>query len=274
FGFDIEPQTSESVLKNRFLLNNIAVERLQTELLGILTGEYAEKLLNEYRDVIAVLIPEISECFDFEQRNIHHCFDVYRHIARSVGEIAAEPLLRVAMLMHDIGKPRVMTQDKNGTRHFKGHQQVSADIAEGVLRRLRFPKAFTDDCLKLIMYHDVRFNGSKKQVKRVMSQVGAELMPKLFQVMEADLLAQSDYLREEKKSSVETAKKRFEEIIAQNDCFSLKELKINGNDLKTIGISEGRQIGSVLSVLLDEVIDEQIENKKSALLKRAQQIIN
>ena len=274
FGFDIEPQTSESVLKNRFLLNNIAVERLQTELLGILTGEYAEKLLIEYRDVIAVLIPEISECFDFEQRNIHHCFDVYRHIARSVGEIAAEPLLRVAMLMHDIGKPRVMTQDKNGTRHFKGHQQVSADIAEGVLRRLRFPKAFTDDCLKLIMYHDVRFNGSKKQVKHVMSQVGAELMPKLFQVMEADLLAQSDYLREEKKSSVETAKKRFEEIIAQNDCFSLKELKINGNDLKTIGISEGRQIGSVLSILLDEVIDEQIENKKSALLKRAQQIIN
>lgn len=269
FGFEIERQTASSVLRNAFLLSAVAAERLQTELVGILTGTYTEDILNEYRDVFAVLIPEIRPCFDFDQHTIHHKYDVYRHITHAVGKIAAEPLLRVTMLLHDIGKPLVMTQDADGTRHFKGHQQASVELSGHILRRLRFPKAFTEDCLTLIMYHDVRFNGSKKQVKRVMRQVGAARMPLLFQVMEADYMSQSEYNRAAKRDSVQTAELQYEEIIRENECFSLKELKINGHDLKQMGISNGRQIGAILNLLLEEVVDEKIDNKKSTLLSRA-----
>lgn len=272
FGFDIEHETAASVKRNAPLLDQIAAERIRVELEGVLTGQNAEAILNEYRDVIAVFIPEIAACFDFDQRTKHHCFDVYRHITHSVGQITPTPLLRTVMLFHDIGKPQVMTQDADGTRHFKGHQQVSADIARVVLRRLRCSNAFIDDCVKLIIYHDVRFSGSKKQVKRVMKAIGADNMPLLFEVMTADYLSQSDFNRNLKREAVETAKAQYEKIMAEGECFSLKELKINGKDLISIGITDGRAIGTTLKVLLNEVIEETLPNDKSALLERAKQI--
>ena len=177
------------------------------------------------------------------------------------------------MFFHDIAKPLVVTEDANGTRHFKGHQQVSAEIAQGVLRRLKYPNSFIDSCVKLVLYHDVRFSGSKRQVKRLMNRIGCELMPPLFQVMLADLFSQSDYMRQEKLSSVLTAEKQYRRILEEDECFSLKELKVDGNDLIKSGIIDGKTIGAVLNTLLDEVIDEKIPNKKTALLKRAEQLI-
>lgn len=272
FGFRLESETANSVKTNAVLLNNIAAERICSEFTKILTGEFAEKILNGFREVIAVFIPEIKPCFDFDQRTIHHKYDVYRHITHSVGIIKNEPILRLSMFFHDIAKPLVATEDTNGTRHFKGHQQASADITQNVMRRLKYPNAVIDDCVKLVLYHDVRFNGSKKQVKRLMSKIGEELMPSLFQVMLADLFSQSDYMRQEKLNSVLTAEKQYHSILNENECFSLKELKINGNDLINSGITDGKTIGAVLNTLLYEVIDEKIPNKKTALLKRAEQL--
>lgn len=273
FGFSLEAETAKAVKTNAALLNNIAAERVQAEFTQILTGAFAEKILNEFRDVIAVFIPEIKPCFDFDQRTIHHKYDVYRHITHSVGYIKNEPVLRVSMFFHDIAKPLVVTEDANGTRHFKGHQQVSAEIAQGVLRRLKYPNSFIDSCVKLVLYHDVRFSGSKRQVKRLMNKIGSELMPPLFQVMLADLFSQSDYMRQEKLSSVLTAEKQYRQILKEDECFSLKELKVDGNDLIKSGITDGKTIGAILNTLLDEVIDEKIPNKKTALLKRAEQLI-
>ena len=272
FGFAVERKTAESIRQNAPLLNNIAAERIREEFGGILTGKSAEAILNEYREVIAVFIPEIKPCFDFDQCTKHHCYDVYRHITHSVGQITPTGLLRTVMFFHDIGKPQVMTQDADGTRHFKGHQLVSADIAHDVLRRLRCPNAFIDDCVKLIIYHDVRFSGSKKLVKRVMNAIGADNMPLLFEVMTADYLSQSDYNRDQKRDAVETAKAQYAEIIADHECFSFKELKINRKDLIGIGITDGKKIGATLNALLNEVIDETLPNEKNALLQRAGQI--
>lgn len=272
FEYKIEAETSAAILRYADLLNEIAAERIRSELEGILTSPGVEPVLNEYRDVIARFIPEFKPSFDFDQSTVHHCYDVYRHIVRSVREVRNDPVLRTVMFFHDIGKPFVMTQDCDGTRHFKGHQQVSADLTRIIMRRLRYSNAFTDECLRLILYHDVRFNGSKKQVRRVASQVGMDHMPKLFEVMTADTLAQSDYMRREKLQSIETARRHFEQIKADNECISLKELKINGKDLIDIGIADGKTIGTVLYQLFDEVIDERLPNKKNALLKRAKQL--
>ena len=269
YGFAIERYTAFSLRRNAELLNNIAVERINTELCRLICGRDAEKLLDAYRDVIAVFIPELRECFDFQQHNKHHCYDVYRHMIHSVGRIAPDPLLRMSMLLHDIGKPRSCSEETDGTRHFRGHQQISADIGRDILRRLKFPNAFIDDSLLLILYHDVRFNGSKRQIKRVLQKLGEQNMRRLFQVQRADILSQSEFQRAKKLTILEDTIRLFEEILRRKECFSLKQLAVNGRDLIAIGVTDGRQIGGILNKLLNEVIDGRLENDKTVLLNIA-----
>ena len=269
YGFAIERYTAFSLRRNAELLNNIAVERINAELCRLICGRDAEKLLDAYRDVIAVFIPELRECFDFQQHNKHHCYDVYRHMIHSVGRIAPDPLLRMSMLLHDIGKPRSCSEETDGTRHFRGHQQISADIGRDILRRLKFPNAFIDDSLLLILYHDVRFNGSKRQIKRVLQKLGEQNMRRLFQVQRADILSQSEFQRAKKLTILEDTIRLFEEILRRKECFSLKQLAVNGRDLIAIGVTDGRQIGGILNKLLNEVIDGRLENDKTVLLNIA-----
>ena len=266
----IEENTSVSILKNAELLNNIAVERIAVEFNKLICGKGAENILDNYRDVIAVFIPEIKKMFDFKQKTKHHNRDVWHHTIHSVSQIDSDPLLRVTMLFHDLGKPEACTYDSDGSTHFKGHPKYSAKIAESILRRLKYPVSFIEDCLKLIIYHDVRFTGSKKQLKHVMSAIGENNVRLLLKVQRADIMAQSEYMHEEKLQKIETACKVFNEILEEQSCFTLKQLAVNGNDLKAIGITDGKTIGKTLKYLLSLVIDEKIENEKSALLSKAE----
>lgn len=272
FDFSIEKKTSEAIHRKAGLLRNIAAERLRDELVGILCGKGVEPILNEYRDVLAVLIPEFIPTFDFDQHNPHHCFDVYRHILRSVSLIEADPVLRLTMLFHDIGKPQVCLEGKNGVRHFRGHPTISADIASAVFHRLRFSNDTTQTCLQLITYHDVRYKGSKSQLKRLLRILGEKNMQLLFKVQLADLMAQSDYRREEKRAVLNEMIAMTNKILEEQQCFTLKHLAVNGRDLIAIGITDGKQIGNVLRGLLEEVIEEKQPNEKTALLKRAEEL--
>lgn len=272
YEFTIESETAKAIRRNAALLQNIAAERVQIELTKLLCGKGAEAVLNDFREVFAVIIPELAETFDFDQKNRHHRFDVYRHITHSVGVIDRQPLLRVTMLLHDIGKPRVCTTDAKGYHHFKGHQQVSMDMAEEILRRLKYPTQFSEQCKLLILYHDVRFNGTKPQVKRVLNKIGEENMRLLFQIQTADILSQSDYRRREKLSAVDTARTQLEAILREQQCFSFKQLAVNGRDLIALGITDGREIGDTLHFLLEAVIDEKLPNEKSALLAAVKNI--
>ena len=266
YGFQAERETAQALHRNARLLDRIARERVREELLGMLCGAQVTQALDEFRDVIAAVIPELSETFGVRQVNKHHCCDVWGHIIRSVGAVEAEPLLRMTMLLHDIGKPRARTTDADGVNHFKGHQQISAALAEPILRRLRCPNRFTEDCLQLILWHDVRFDGSTRQVKRVLQQLGEVQMRRLFQVQRADIAAQSDYRRAEKLASVALAQRQTEQILAEHPCLSLKDLAVNGSDLKQLGYPDGRIIGDTLRTLLDAVIDERVENTRESLL--------
>ena len=271
YSFSIENKTAAAIHRNSELLNNIAAERIQSELVRLLCGDGAEDIFNGFRDVFAVFIPELAETFDFDQKNKHHRYDVFHHITHSVGLIESDPVLRLTMLFHDIAKPRVCTTDKHGSRHFKGHQLVSADIAREVLSRLRFPTDTIETCVTLIICHDVRFNGTLAQVKRVLNKIGVENMRRLFKVQYADTLSQSDYLRGEKLAKIDTAKAQFEQIMAENQCFSLKQLAVNGRDIIDMGVTGGKQIGRLLNLLLDSVIDGTLPNEKAALLAAAKE---
>ena len=269
YGFTVEKETADSIRRNRFLLRNIASERIFEELSGLLCGKNAAEVLDAFREVIAVVIPELQETFDFPQKTKHHCYDVWRHILRSVAAIEPTPALRMTMLLHDIGKPRACTIDASGCNHFKGHQQISAAMAEPVLKRLRCSNAFADTVLPLILWHDIRFDGSERQLKRVLRELGAEKTRLLFAVQRADIAAQSDYRRTEKLAAVNEAARQTEVILAQEQCFSLKQLAVNGRDLQDVGIPAGRALGEVLHALLEAVTDGALPNEREALLEEA-----
>lgn len=271
YGFAVEQETAAAIHRNAALLHRIAAERIRVELTGAVCGEHVLPVFAEFRDVLATVIPELREAFDFEQKNKHHCYDVWEHILHAVAAIGRDPLLRVTMLLHDIGKPRACTTDKYGSRHFKGHQQISADMASVILKRMTFPNAFTADCLQLIIAHDIRFDGTQRQVKRVLQKLGEANMRRLFAVQRADVSAQSDYHRAEKLAAVATAERQFEELVRSRACVALRDLAVNGSDLMAIGYQEGRAVGTALNRLLDAVIDGQLPNEREKLLQAAEQ---
>lgn len=272
YNCSIEELTSLAIKENAHLLNNIASERINVELTKLLCGVNTENILNEYRDVIAVFIPEIKPLFDFEQKTPHHNRDIWMHTTCAVQSIEQSPLLRMTMLLHDIGKPDKCKTDENSQHHFKGHPHISAKKADEILHRLKYPSAFIDDCLLLIKYHDVRFSGSKRQLRHVMSAIGDVNTKLLLKVQRADIMAQSEYQQIEKLQTLDLACKAYDEILAEKDCFTLKQLEINGNDLKAIGITDGIEIGKILRYLLSLVIDEKIQNSKSILINKAKEI--
>lgn len=274
YNFEIDDETAKSIHKNADLLNNIAVERISVELNKLLSGNGAEKILNNYRDVIAVFIPEIKPMFDYNQHTKHHNRDLWHHTIYAVKSIDNTPLLRMSMLLHDIGKPKACKRDEDGTCHFKGHPKYSAEMAETILRRLKYSNDFIETCITLIKYHDVRFNGSKRQLRHVMSAIGDKNVELLLKIQRADIMAQSDYKHKEKLEKLDLACQTYKEILADKDCFTLKQLKINGNDIKNLGLSEGIKIGKILKILLGLVIEDKIENEKSALIKKAEEIRN
>lgn len=272
YNFAIDNKTSESIHKNADLLKNIAVERISVELNKLLCGYGAEGILNNYRDVFAVFIPEINPMFDYNQHTKHHNRDLWRHTTYSVKSVDDNPLLRMSMLLHDIGKPKACKRDEDGSCHFKSHPKYSAEMSDNILRRLKYPTDFIETCITLIKYHDVRFNGSKRQLRHVMSAIGDKNVELLLKIQRADIMAQSDYKHKEKLEKLDLACKVYREILADKDCFTLKQLEINGNDIKKLGVDEGVKIGKILKMLLSLVIEDKLKNEKSALIKKAEKI--
>ena len=263
FGFGIEEKTAAAIRERRELLKNISAERVFSELKLILCGKNATDILLGFPEIIGTVIPEITPTFGFEQHNKHHIYDVYTHTAVSVGKIAPDPILRLTMLFHDIGKPRAYFFE-NGEGHFWGHPEISVGIARDVLNRLKCDNETKDAVLTLIRYHDDRFPPERRSIKRMLSRIGKENYALLMKVKRADTDAQSDYEKEEKYAQTDALEALAEQIEKENECFSLSQLAVNGNDLKNF--FSGRQIGEALRMCLSAVIDGAVKNEKNALL--------
>lgn len=274
YGFEIESETAKSIHRNKNLLNNIAVERINVEFIKLICGCGAEKILNDFREVIAVFIPELISEFDFNQNNRHHNRDLWHHTTHSIISVEADEVLRMVMLLHDIGKPKCQTTGKNGESHFIGHPAVSADMSRVILRRMKFSSDFIDECVCLIRYHDNRYSGSPKQLKRLLAKIGESRLKKLIKIFRADITAQSDYHKQEKLELVDLAEKDLSDILEKGQCFSLRQLKVNGSDMMNIGIKDGRKIGDTLKKLLNMVIEDEIENDRYILLEMAKRLNN
>ena len=269
-GFDIEKNTSECIFKQKDFLKNISAERIQAELNKLIVGDNVYNVLMKYSDVFEIFIPEIHNSIGFEQKSKYHKYDVWEHTAVAVSKACKDKCVRLAMLLHDVGKP-FSCQENGNTRHFKGHAKVSAGMAYNILKRLKYDNATLNMVVNLIEHHSDKFE-SEKQIKHSLSALGEDTFFKLIEVKKADNLAKKDFCAE-RIPKFGNIKKQAEDIINSDSCLKVSDLKINGNDLKNIGL-KGKRIGEILSLLLDMVIEDKIENEYNSLISYAKIIAN
>ncbi len=271
-GFSIEEKTSASIHKNAELLKNISAERIMSEFTKILMGKNVEDVLMNYKDVIAVFIPEIKPMFGFEQHNPHHVYDVWQHTVKSVACVKNERILRLTAFFHDIGKPKAFTVDSGGKGHFHGHPEVSDRMADDILKRLKTDNNTIATVRLLIKLHDLRPKADEKNVRRLMYETGKENYPLLMDIKRADALAQNPEMHGYKLEYIAQLENIYKQELEKKSAFNLKTLAVNGRDIINTGVRDGRTIGMILEYLLDRVIDGDIENDKQLLLDKAAEI--
>lgn len=268
-GFEIEEKTSQALFDHRGLLRSISEERKREEFTKLLTGKDAKYVLFRYSKIIEVVVPNIHPMIGFDQNNPHHCYDVWMHTLEALEAIRPDPVLRLTMFFHDIEKPACHTMDSDGISHFHTHPEKSAATAERVMRSLRFSNEEIEAVTGLIRFHDFRFPPDRKNVLRLLNRIGESAFRLLLEVKRADLSAQSPYFIEEKRALVDSIEEVLDRVIEENACFSLKDLAVKGSDLISEGFSQGKEIGSVLQILLTAVMDGKLPNEKAALLDYA-----
>jgi len=270
-GFEIEDETAKALMECKEMLLKISVERIREELVKLLCGKWARRTIIEYCDILGVIIPELIPMKGFEQKTYWHIYDVLEHTAVAVENTPAVPALRLSALLHDIGKPHCFSQDEAGVGHFYGHALVSVDLARDIMNRLKFDNDTKDKVLNLIKYHDVPLEPTNRSIKRALNKYTREGFFDLILLKRADNLAQNPEIAI-RQEYLDELVRIAEEIIEQEQCFSLKDLAIKGTDLIEAGIEPGKEIGIILDVLLEAVIEEKLPNNKAELLKFTQKL--
>jgi tRNA nucleotidyltransferase (CCA-adding enzyme) len=267
-GFKIEKETAKAMHENKKLLHSIASERIANELNRLIIGQGAYALLSKHTDILLEVIPEMAPMEGFKQNTPYHCYDVLEHTLRSVDYAPPDVHVRLTMLFHDIGKPECYSE-KDGRGHFYGHPKVSAGMTARILSRLKYDNETKSVLKELILSHDVRGLSRKQPLKRMLGKIGEARFRQLMSVQRADAMAQAEGHRAGKLEDIDKAEQILEEVLAAQECFSLKDLAVDGRDLIDAGVAEGPELGRVLKRLLKMVIDEEVENDKEALLAAA-----
>ena len=280
--FEIEPETEAAMFRNGELLRNISAERIYAELKKLVTGPHGGDVVRKYVDIIGVFIPELLDMKGFEQHNPYHRYDVLEHCVRAMeaadgAGFAEDYQVKLAALLHDVGKPQKFFLDENGIGHMYGHAAAGEEMVRSILNRLKADGETRDRVCALVKYHDLEFQEDRRLLKKWMNRYTPEMLLEILHIKRADNLATGNM-------SVELAEKfdRIESeiraIVEEQQCFSLKDLALDGRDIIDIckgrsSAPEGREIGQTLQKLLDEVIDGNLPNEKEALTARAAELL-
>lgn len=268
-GFDIDAETKKAIFSMKDRLLGISAERISSELEKLLMGKNCYSILSEYAEVLGVIVPEILPCIDFDQKNRYHRYTVWEHIAVSVAVSRRERLVRLAMFLHDIGKPKCFTVDGSGQGHFHGHEKISAEMTEIILHRLKFDTDTIKAVTRLVAKHyfkpetDENGNVREKQVKRLLSEMGEDFFL-LLDVSRADNSAKEGFCLE-RLGTLDKMEAAARKMLLDNECLSLRQLEIDGNDVASLGF-KGAEIGAALKKALAAVLDGSVENDKEMLL--------
>lgn len=268
-GYRIEDETLRAASELAVNLRKISAERIRVELEKTITSDHPALLRTAYEaGITAMFLPEFDQCMETRQNNPHHCYTVGEHILKSMELIRNDRILRLTMLLHDVGKPSCLTTDEQGIDHFYGHQEVSASMAQAILKRLKYDNDTIRKVVKLVRCHDMQIRLTAPAVRKAVVKIGEDLFPLFLEVKQADLLAQSTYQREDKQEILDEVKRLYAEIIGHGDCLNLKHLAVNGSDLVRMGVKPGREVGDILARMLNDVLDVPSHNDKDYLLGR------
>lgn len=274
YNFGIETETAFSIHRNRHLLENVSVERIFSELKGILLGEGVLGMMQAFPDVFTVIIPELAPGIGFEQHNPHHCYDVWTHTAHAVQAAPADEAVRLALLLHDIAKPATFTRGADGKGHFYGHGTRGAELARSIMHHLKSDNATLQTVVTLVREHDNTLPTTAPGMRRLIGRLGVELLQQLLAVKQADMDAQSTHERPQKQATLRNARLLLEDVLEEPPAFSVGDLALTGRDLMAMGLQPGPAIGQTLKTLLTEVQDETLSNTREALTRRAAGLIS
>ncbi len=267
-GFEIEEETRDGMRGLAPNLQKISAERIQVELVKTLVSARPSLLRDAYElGITRQFLPEFDRMMETEQENVHHMYSVGEHTLHSLEHVRKDRYLRLAMLLHDIGKPMVKTVDEEGEAHFYGHAKESENIAKSVLKRLKFDNDTLNKVSKLVFFHDYRMPAEEKLVRRAMNKITEELFPYYLEVRRADILAQSEFERKEKLDNLDEIERIYQDIVRTKQCVSLKTLAVSGKDLIAAGMKPGKELGDKLQELLEIVLEEPSMNTKEKLLE-------
>ncbi|WIF94242.1 CCA tRNA nucleotidyltransferase [Caminicella sporogenes] len=272
--FEIDEAVTMSIVKNSKFVRNISKERIKTELNKILLSNVPSNGIKTLvdTDLIDYIIPEIREIVGFEQYSPYHDKDVFYHTMTTLDNTESDLILRLSALLHDIAKPRCFTIDKYNIGHFYNHCVVGAEMAEEILKKLKYDKKTISSVKMLIKNHMLRLNEiTAKTVKRLINKMGTENVERLFKLQIADVKG-SKYPHD--FSNIEKAVDLYKKILSEKEPLTLKDLDIDGYDLIEIGIPRGREMGIILKKLLEKVFENPEMNKKKLLIQEAVFIYN
>lgn len=273
-GFEIEKNTLDAIKKCAPLVKNLSVERITAELDKILMSPAPDKALALMYDtgILDFIMPEMADCYRCDQNIKWHIYDVGNHTAQVIKNTPEIIYLRYSALMHDWGKPHTKGKNDEGEDTFRNHAKISYELADKFTKKYKFSNERRDKAIRLVKYHDLEILPEKKYVKRAINKVGDDIFIDLISLKRADCLSQNLELTASRLPYIDTLEKLYEEIKENKETFSVKDLAVNGNDIKALG-GTGKKIGEILNALLEVVMDNPAQNEKEILIEIAKDMV-
>ncbi len=272
FDFRIDPQTLAGIRRQLDTVRKVSAERIRDELSRLLASASPSVGFRLMQDsgLLALVLPELSKCVGVEQRE-RHCFDVFEHSLASCDAAPRNDLaLRLAALLHDIGKPACRQEPRPGELTFHRHELVSAEMSERILRRLRFSNAVVAAVTHLVRHHMFNYeeHWSDAAVRRFVARVGREQIPALLALRRADQVGRCG--SRDISPGLIAFEDRIQAVLAARSALSRQDLAVSGRDvMEALGIPPGPQVGRVLEELMETVLADPHQNRKEPLLRIA-----
>ncbi|MDR2702543.1 MAG: HD domain-containing protein [Spirochaetaceae bacterium] len=272
-GFNLEKETLAAIPGALSTTARVAAERIREELDKTIASKSPQTgfIVMEETGLLRLILPELDACRGVEQKGYHR-YDVLDHSLLACAYAARKNFsqeVRVAALFHDLGKPAVRQMGAGGIWTFYNHEKESVKLAEGIMRRFRYPNAVIDKVRRLIAAHMFHYEDVWKDnaVRRFIIRTGEDLLPELFDLRMADTAGTAGV--EPNPAMLLPFKKRIEAVLAKSSALSLKDLAVNGNDLIAAGVKPGKYVGIILNELLEAAVDDPALNTREKLLEIA-----
>lgn len=285
FGFDIP--TLKAMEESKTLLDLIASERIQSEFSQFLLSASPD-VLDECRGIIAQFLPEVESTFEFPEDMYCHVKSLWRITIETIDLLCEDIILRLTAMFQNIGRPSTYTI-QNGIPCFPGYCEKTVEMTDAALTRLKFDNTTKRNVLDILKYQDKPITKDPAVLKAVMNKIGVENTTRLVRLLTANTLAykkvrtrdgrSEEEFNKETQQIDEKIRKLYQtdskicEIVANGECYRLKDLVVNGNDIISIGIPEEKDVGIVLNALLKDVLKHPEHNSKKFLMDRAEKEI-